>query len=200
MEDIVAAGFRGLLDQLPLGTALADASGGLLWWNRYAAELFDCRDGLWLEGTALRTSLPAEGERVMNLIRHAASPGAILPPGQGAMSITRPSLRRSYAVLVSPVTQNGAPALAGVLITDPERDLSPGADERLSRQFGLTPAEARFAAQLLQGKSVESAANELAVSMPTARTHVRNLLQKTGAARQSELVRILLTGPSVHRP
>jgi len=201
--ELVAAAFSGLLDQLPLGTALGDPAGRLLWWNRYASELFDARDGLWLEAGSLRTSLPEEGERVSALIRHAAAPRAILPPGQGAMSITRPSLRRSYAVLVSPVArtmEGSGQALAAVLITDPERDLSADAHERLGRQFGLTPAEARVAALLLQGRSVETAADHLAVSVATARTHVRSLLQKTGAARQSELVRILLTGPSVHSP
>jgi DNA-binding CsgD family transcriptional regulator len=117
------------------------------------------------------------------------------------MAISRPSLRRSYAILVSPLSQKGnGPvdhAAVAVLITDPERNVPAASEERLAQQFGLTPAEARVAVALLAGKTVETAAGELGIATTTLRTHVRSLLQKTGTGRQAELLGVLLSGPSL---
>ena len=116
------------------------------------------------------------------------------------MAISRPSMRRSYAVLISPLQKGAGPvdqAAVAVLITDPERSLPADAEQRLAQQFGLTPAESRVAGALLAGKTVEVAAGELCIATATARTHVRSLFHKTGTARQAELMRVLLSGPSL---
>ena len=60
-------------------------------------------------------------------------------------------------------------------------------------EAGFTPAEARLADALAGGASVREAATKLGVTYETARTHLKRLLSKTGARRQAELVRILLT-------
>jgi DNA-binding CsgD family transcriptional regulator len=130
------------------------------------------------------------------LIREAARPEADQIRGR-AMSLRRPSFRRPYAVLVSPLKRVffpvGNPA-AVVLVTDPERKLPPGTDYRLACQFGLTPAEGRIAA-IACDKTVEEAAAEFSIGIATARAHVRKILLKTGSNRQTDLVRTLLTSP-----
>jgi DNA-binding CsgD family transcriptional regulator len=81
--------------------------------------------------------------------------------------------------------------LAAVFITDPERETQ--TDPELFRHlYGLTPAEARFAVRLLSGEGVEEAADRLQITINTARTHVRHVLEKTGTHRISDLVRVLL--------
>ena len=64
----------------------------------------------------------------------------------------------------------------------------------LRQFFGFTPAETRFANQLLEHKSVEEAADFLEVSLNTARTHLKKLFEKTDTHRQSELMRLLEGG------
>jgi DNA-binding CsgD family transcriptional regulator len=190
--------FSGLLDQLPVGVVFADQRCRPLWWNQYAGELLQARDGLWVDSMGLRTTLPAEGQNLEAVIRQAGLLGTQTMPGGGAMAISRPSMRRSYAVLVSPIRKGSGPlaqAAVAILITDPERSLPEGTEQRLALQFGLTPAEARVATRLVQGMTVEDAAAELSIGIATARTHVRNLLQKTGTTRQAELIRVLLSGP-----
>ena len=192
--------FSGFLDQLPLGIVFADQRSRLLWWNHYAEKVFEARDGLSVDLMGFRTALPKEGEKLKASIRQAGTLGTKTLPGGGAMAISRPSLRRPYAILVSPLKKGTSPlkqAVVAVLITDPERNVPPGAVHRLAQQFGLTPAEARVATYLMQGKTVENTADELSITIATARTHIRNLLQKTGTARQAELIRILLSGPSL---
>jgi DNA-binding CsgD family transcriptional regulator len=56
------------------------------------------------------------------------------------------------------------------------------------RQFGFTPAEARLASLLVDGKNLRSAATALDVSYETARGTLKALFQKTATHRQTELV------------
>lgn len=57
--------------------------------------------------------------------------------------------------------------------------------------FGLTPAEARFAALLASGRSAAAAAEVLGVTRKTARTYLERIFAKTGVHRQNELLAVL---------
>lgn len=59
--------------------------------------------------------------------------------------------------------------------------------------FGLTPAEVRVLAGLLDGVSPAAIAEAGGTSLPTVRTQISNILAKTGTAGQSELL-VLLSG------
>lgn len=63
---------------------------------------------------------------------------------------------------------------------------------RIENQFGLTPAEARLAIELLAGGSRGEVAARLGISDSTARTHLSRIFDKTGTRRQSELVALIL--------
>jgi DNA-binding CsgD family transcriptional regulator len=62
----------------------------------------------------------------------------------------------------------------------------------LSTTFDLTPAEARVASHLAAGRNLKEIARHLGVQTNTVRTHLNNVLAKTGTHRQSDLVRVLL--------
>lgn len=59
----------------------------------------------------------------------------------------------------------------------------------LGRQYGLTPAEARLVACLLDGCTLHEAAGDLRVTYGTAQQYLKRVFDKTGARRQTELVR-----------
>ena len=65
--------------------------------------------------------------------------------------------------------------------------------DRLQSHFGLTPAEARLALHLVTGETLRSAAVKLGISYETARTHLKNIFNKTGTCRQTQLIVIILT-------
>ena len=67
----------------------------------------------------------------------------------------------------------------------------------LGEVFALTPAEARVAARLAQGSTVQALAAEQCVSINTVRTHVRNLLHKFGVNRVTDVVRLLRQGEAL---
>ncbi|MCI5073658.1 helix-turn-helix transcriptional regulator [Oricola sp.] len=64
--------------------------------------------------------------------------------------------------------------------------------ETFAADHGLTPAETRLVESLLAGASVAEHAESLGISNNTARVHMQRVLEKTGARRQAELVRMLL--------
>jgi DNA-binding CsgD family transcriptional regulator len=60
-------------------------------------------------------------------------------------------------------------------------------------RFGLTPAEARLALQLVAGETLRSAAAKMGISYETVRTHLKTIFNKTGTCRQAELVVVIVT-------
>jgi len=65
--------------------------------------------------------------------------------------------------------------------------------EQLVDLFGLLPSEARLAWAMAQGLSISEAAQELGLSVETARNYSKKIYAKTGSRGQAELVRTLLT-------
>jgi DNA-binding CsgD family transcriptional regulator len=85
-------------------------------------------------------------------------------------------------------------AHALLLFTDLDKR-PPPVCETLRSTFGLTPAEARLAAELASGDAVEDAASRLGITKETARNHLKAIFQKTEVHRQSELVALLARLP-----
>lgn len=56
--------------------------------------------------------------------------------------------------------------------------------------YDLTPTEARVLNGLLSGLTLTETAAMLGVADTTAKTHLGNIFEKTGVARQAELVRL----------
>ena len=71
-------------------------------------------------------------------------------------------------------------------------EIQPRHDERALHLFGclfkLTPAEERILSEILEDKSPSDIAETLGASLPTIRTHIQRILQKTGTKRITDLV------------
>jgi DNA-binding CsgD family transcriptional regulator len=63
----------------------------------------------------------------------------------------------------------------------------------VAQHFGLTQVEARLAVMLTDGLALDEIAIHLGVTRTSARTYCKRVLAKTGASRQAELVRLVLT-------
>jgi DNA-binding CsgD family transcriptional regulator len=72
--------------------------------------------------------------------------------------------------------------------------------QRARQLYGLTEAEARVMAALTLGETVNDIAVEHGVRASTVRAQVRSIFEKTGVNRQSDLVRLALTGAPVVKP
>ena len=190
------------LDWFPTGVILLDRQGRLVGANRSAEDLLAAGDGLRTDRDGLRAALAGETLALRRLIAAATEPTAPgAPDGDGTLTITRPSTRRPLNVLVAPlrtsiVPEANARARVVVFVTDPDQIL-PAPVERLQHYLGLTQAEAALVMWLVQGRRVEDAADELGISVHTARTQLKRALAKTATGRQAELVRLALSTPAM---
>lgn len=80
--------------------------------------------------------------------------------------------------------------ILGLLIVTRAVGATPQAD-LVEALFDLTPAEARVAARISRGETVSEIAASSELSPHTVRSQVKSVLAKTGAARQTDLVRLL---------
>jgi DNA-binding CsgD family transcriptional regulator len=186
------------LDAFPCGVLMLDSRGRLLFMNRNAQSLLAQQDGLeWTAGALVASEQGSSARlraRLAAALQTAAGNGVL--PGS-RFSILRPSLRRAYEVLIAPLpsparAQPEANASVLIFLTDPDSQPVPSADA-LRQFYSLTPAEARMAVALVQGRSVEEAAEEFSVSVHTARTQVKSIFAKTQTRSQSELMRLLMS-------
>ena len=80
---------------------------------------------------------------------------------------------------------------AGVLMLTPVILPDGPPVELVTSLFDLTPAEARVARSLTAGETLDDIAASGGVSRNTVRSQLRGVLQKTGCARQAEVVSLL---------
>jgi DNA-binding CsgD family transcriptional regulator len=79
--------------------------------------------------------------------------------------------------------------VAGIVMVDCKRAITDRINA-FADLFGLTSAEARVVSQLVSGGGLPKAASGLNIARSTARSHLTNIMEKTGTHRQAELVRI----------
>ncbi|MEE3332220.1 MAG: helix-turn-helix transcriptional regulator [Myxococcota bacterium] len=188
-----------IIDRIPTGVVILDTAMHPIITNRMAARIADEKDGFDYDESGPRGCNSQSTSQLRELIGTAINPalGRELAGG-GFMALPRPSGRRSYPVLVTPVlgrTQGGtvADAAAVIFVSDPEfRDVTLTAV--LTTVYGLTPAEAELAQLLAEGLSLEDAANRRHVTLNTARSQLKQVFAKTSTRRQGELLKLVLSG------
>jgi len=185
---------------LSSGVWLLGSDGALLYANAAAENLVRCGNVLTLEADGRpHARLHGEDARLQRLIDGALLTGL----GRGAASGGTRALMglggASLHILVTPLMHGRnafGSAAAAIFACDPTT-LPMNLEARISALYGLTPAEARLAVALVAGKSIAEYAVRMAIAQATARTHLKNILQKTGARRQAELMRIIVGGPAM---
>ena len=190
----------GALDQLPWGVLFIDEHRNRLGANRHAQEILVAGDGLTARGNTLQAEFADDTARLDRLLRNALDrAGQQEPSISGTLSITRPSGAHPLNVVVVPLHLQAEALdergpIAAIFVTDPEAPLDGSIEQHLRELYSLTAGEARLAAWLLQGNSVDEAAAELGITNNTARGYLKRIYNKTGVRRQPELVRLLLLG------
>lgn len=189
------------LDRLSVGAIVLDERGRVTAQNAVAARVLSARDGLEVVDATLRASADAGRAAFAATLAEARA----TEPGTRGASLRLVSLERgggkaALGVAVCPMRFGGG--LDGrprhgvaVFLRDPDTSLGVDAPA-LVALFGLTPAEAKLALELVKGRSLEQSATILDIRYNTARAHLRSIFAKTGVTRQAELVRVVLASPA----
>jgi DNA-binding CsgD family transcriptional regulator len=186
--------FTGHLDRYPHSFLLIDAERRVLYANAAAREIADLNDGLVME--AGQISLMS-GRLDALFHRAVAKMASDHDTPLLRLEVSRPSRKKPYRLMLMPVQVSGivplGVSLAAVTVLVIDSDSQPEPDLAMLRElFSLTPAEARVAAKLVLGRSVEEIAAEGDISVLTVRTHVKRVLSKTATSRQAELISLIL--------
>jgi DNA-binding NarL/FixJ family response regulator len=188
-----------VLDRLPAIVLVLDPDGRAVHLNQGAARLVADNDVLFLGPNGeCRAGNSAETASLRAALRICIEAGD--DDTLETVTLTRSDGERRLIAVVAPLaTEPGEITRhALMLASDPERDDL--LDERaIARFFGLTASESRLAVALARGRSLDQAAVDQGITVESARTYLKRILQKTGTARQGELIRELLLAPTLRR-
>lgn len=189
------------LDQLRAGVLVVDAAARVLLANQVAEAMFSDTEGLRSDRDGVSAATPYATGQLRSAIADCAA-GVLARQGR-LVKLPRPD-GGSIEALVVPLSATderfGARKPAAIIVlTDPHRQ-SANQPIALQSRFGMTPAEAALAAEIVKGRGRQAAADSLGISISTARTHLSHIFEKTGTRRQAELVRLILglTGSDSH--
>lgn len=188
-----AAGFESL-DAVDTGVVIADTGCRVLHANSVAEMLLDRSAEICVQGSRLIAHDPALRAKLNTAVQAAISLSeGELRWSQSVIRIDRAE-RAPWTLAVFPLRPRWPNAiwqrpLALILMRDPE--YPPFHIEMLRAAFGLTRTEALVAARLAQGSSLTDICKALNIGIGTARTHLKQILIKTGTARQAEAVAVL---------
>lgn len=184
-----AAVARQALDRLAAPMWVADGDGQVIFANHAAEQggmpCIVVRNGrVTAEGSGMAAKLST---LLQQATQQAAQSGALAFENAGGDRLT---------VLVaplpadSPLVADGRRPLALLMAHNPAGNEEQPLDV-LAALYGLSPAECRLAALILEGCTPTEAAARLTVQVSTVRTQLKSMFWKTGTHRQAELVKLL---------
>jgi DNA-binding CsgD family transcriptional regulator len=189
-----------LLDRLEQAVLFVDENSTVLFANSAAETLMRAEAGLWRQRGVLQGHVRSETADLHSAVVRCGQAGLA---GGAFVSLSRPG-RHPLAVRVTPAPGELPAWLATrpaaiLCVTDPDHAAKPP-PRLLQEQFGLTRAQAALAVEILEGDGIQAAADRLLISRATARTHLAQIFEKTGAHRQAELLRIITAARPSLRP
>lgn len=177
-----------LMSRLPYGALWVNAKGKMISANDVSQKMLADKDGLYVRDGRLLAVEPDDNARLALAIDLATTP--INRRGQW-LAIQRRKQITKLLLSIIPSADAHDEFSALIIIYDASRTVIPST-QLLRNLFQFTPKEAHLAVALLQNETLEEYAQHQQVSYNTVKTHLANLLQKTGTKRQSELIRTLL--------
>jgi DNA-binding CsgD family transcriptional regulator len=191
-----------VLERTQVATLVLGRNGVILYTNRQAETLLRTGDAIATTQGHLAVADRTISDWLMACVRSAVDVAAgRCSVGGGTVPLPRGE-RLPLSVLIAPFRPArdgfGADAPAAILfIRDPEGAAPSSA--RLQELFGLTATEAAVAALLADGRSIDAVAAAQNIKVNTARTHLKNVLAKTGTNRQAQLVALILRTTALER-
>jgi DNA-binding CsgD family transcriptional regulator len=196
LKKVEAAALADSLDTLPAAMFLVDASGRILHANK-SAHIMVAEGSIFRAlGARLGAIDPAANQVLLDSFAAAEDGDVAL----GRKGIAVPLIghgQERYVANILPLTSGARrkagisySAVATIFVHKAALDLLSPA-EVIAKEFKLTPTERRVLFAVVEVGGVRKVAEMLGVSTETVKTHLRRLFDKTGAARQADLVKLV---------
>ena len=191
-QDMLSATF----DLLTVGIFLVDGDARIAQANQAGLAHLESQVALRRDGDRLSARDPRAAHELLKAVATATRNDTVELPKAGISVPITSADHRDLAAWVMPLDggacrEFAAPFAAKAAVFVRELgDTSAFAGELFVKRYGITPAECRVLTMLVQGMSIAEACDALGVAEPTVKTHLSRLFAKTGAAGQSELMRL----------
>ena len=191
-EATAASTFSAVLEVVAAGVVLVDAQMGIVHANATAQAMLKSGDPIQDRGGKVAISNALANSVLVNAVAQAARKELDLE----RRSIDIPVRRADgtpTVIQVLPLRQRTmvrgleARTAAAVFISnaaDPPRLPA----DAMALLYNLTPAETRIFELIVEGKTPADISQQLGLSLATVRTHLSRVFEKTGCARQADLV------------
>ena len=192
--DGLKASLATLLEYGATGVIQLNRRGRIVAMNDRARDTLKLDDGLMDRGGFLCARAPAENDTLQGLLARA-----LLPLGDrgaaGSMVVTRLLGLSHFVLHVTPAGRRDGDVppsyvAALVLVVDPFSQ-RPVDRALVETALGLSPAESRVAVLLAEGKTVREVAEATGRSVNTIRWQIRQIFEKHGLSRLSQLVQLV---------
>jgi DNA-binding CsgD family transcriptional regulator/PAS domain-containing protein len=190
--------FTDVFDRIADGIIVVDGDCRILMMNRAAQALVAAGDGLTMRDGRLGANRSDDACSLHREVASAVKMRASNGRSSGAVTtVRRASAQSALSITIVPLISRmaarmGLPQQAAASLffapPDPEPRLSVA---QLIQLFGLTAAEARVAAAIAAGMTIDVIAVEHGTTRNTIRNQLRSTFAKTDTNRQAELVRLL---------
>jgi len=189
------------LGALPMGLILLNQHGRALFCNLAAEMIIERNDGFGLDANSrCCSSVAAETIALQKLIMDSID--ACLGKGLctvSSMKLTRPGFVHPLYLQISPLPSQSLAfdqmPCAVLLIYDFDSNTKLST-ELLTSLYGLSLGEAQVATSLAMGATLDLIASEHHRSIHTVRTQLKQVFRKTNTRSQTDLVRLVLSGPA----
>lgn len=181
------------IEAVEFGIMLVAQDGFIIFANAMARELMRRGEGLQANGGWVATTSHDITRRLRAFISRSATEPDGKRIGAATIILERGTGRSSLFVHVMPIERRSATtaqsATAAIFIIAPDFYALPSFNA-FAALHGLTRCEARVFREIISGQGLIAASTQLRISEATARTHLRNIFEKTGTNRQTELLRL----------
>jgi DNA-binding CsgD family transcriptional regulator/PAS domain-containing protein len=188
-----------MLERLALGIIIVETDARIMFVNSVAQRVLQLGRDMTVVQGRLRLRNEKPKRNFEKTVRDAAwtSIGRGTSPG-GIVAVPRPE-GLPLSLLISPYRSPLAsdPQVHGtalIIFSNPEARAD--VPERLLTQMlGVSPAEGRLITALVAGQSINEYAEAVGVSKNTVKTQMRQIFNKTGYNRYSDIVRAVAANP-----
>jgi DNA-binding CsgD family transcriptional regulator/PAS domain-containing protein len=198
------AALADTLDAVSAAMILVDAQGRVTHVNAAGQTMLSDRDMIELVSGRLLATNRAVNRSLYEMLQATGGGDAAVGTRGVALSMTARSGEQHIAHVL-PLTSGARKtagieysACAAIFVRKAELE-PPPAPKVIAQLYQLTPSELRVLLAVFETGSIEDIANVLGVSVPTVKTHLRRLFDKTGTRRQADLVK-LVGGHAATRP
>ena len=188
--------FSGILDGLSVGMVLVDGNGCIVHANAAGSAILGAGDLLRAVGGRLVAG-DAETHETLREVIAAADAGDAIGGTRGiALPLTAQDGER-YIAHVLPLSSGArrrvglaSAAVAALFVRKVALEAASPSDV-IGRIYKLTPTELRVLLAIVDIGGVPEVAAALGVAATTIKTHLGHLFEKTGVARQADLVKLV---------